>query len=181
VCTREIDGAAVEFGTSGYTKDHVFVLYDRATESVWYPMSDGTLDAVAGADHGRSIPFVAKPDPMPLGDWLAEHPDSEVLLPSEEDVAELEAMRTRPYLGVQFEKADGAIGIAAVVEGGPADTAGLKDGDRIIRIGGQPVDGRDAYRDAIRDNVAGDTVEFVVERAGRESAIPVTFGSRADH
>jgi hypothetical protein len=80
VCTREIDGRAVEFGTSGYTMDRIFVLYDRDTESVWYPLGDGTFDAVAGERNGLAIPFLAEPAPTPLGTWLEEHPETVILL-----------------------------------------------------------------------------------------------------
>lgn len=78
---REIDGRVVSFGTSGYTKDNVFVLYDRDTESVWYPLSDNTMDAVSGPRRGRSIPFLDQPERMPLAKWRALHPDTTVLLP----------------------------------------------------------------------------------------------------
>ncbi|MCP3905975.1 MAG: DUF3179 domain-containing protein [Planctomycetes bacterium] len=84
VCTRELGGRPVQFGTSGYTKDDVFVLYDRSSNSVWYPLSDESLDAVAGARRGESIPFLDEPTPVSLGAWLDEHPGSEILLPTED-------------------------------------------------------------------------------------------------
>ena len=79
--SREIDGQKAEFGTSGYTMNNVFVLYDRLTDSVWYPLGDGTMDAVSGQRKGTSIPILAEPAPMRLGRWLKDHPDSKVLLP----------------------------------------------------------------------------------------------------
>jgi hypothetical protein len=48
VCTPIIDGERVEFGTTGYTMGNVFVLYDRASDSVWYPLNDNSCDAVSG-------------------------------------------------------------------------------------------------------------------------------------
>jgi hypothetical protein len=81
VCGREIDGRTAEFGTTGYTMNNVFVLYDRSTGSVWYPLTDESFDAVAGPVKGAQIEFVAKPDKMPLRDWVAAHPDTLVLLP----------------------------------------------------------------------------------------------------
>lgn len=71
----------MKFGTSGYTMDNVFVLYDRLTDSVWYPLGNGTMDAVAGVLKGTSIPLLAEPSPVRLEDWLKVHPDSKVLLP----------------------------------------------------------------------------------------------------
>jgi len=78
---REIDGIEMTFGTTGYTMDNVFVLYDRTTESVWYPTSDSVLEATSGALAGRTIPFLDKPEPMTLGEWRARHLGTKVLLP----------------------------------------------------------------------------------------------------
>jgi membrane-associated protease RseP (regulator of RpoE activity) len=156
--------------------EHVFVLYDRSTDSVWYPMSDSTLDAVAGEWHGRSIPFVAKPAPTPLGAWLDMHPDSEILLPTDEDLERLERRRNRPYLGVRLGERDGAVVLESVVEDGPAGEADLEDGDVVSSIAGVPIESRRDLRGVMRDHAPGDVVEVVVERAGREVRVQVTLG-----
>ncbi|MCH7885530.1 MAG: DUF3179 domain-containing protein [Planctomycetes bacterium] len=78
---REIDGKVVTFGTSGYTMSNVFVLYDRETESVWYPTDEKHLEATSGARQGTRIEFLEKPTPMPLGQWRKMHPKTRVLLP----------------------------------------------------------------------------------------------------
>ena len=87
MCTREVGGETVEFGTSGYTHNSVFVLYDRTTRSVWHPMTAHTLDAVSGARQGDSLQLLAEPAPTPLSEWVALHPATTVLLPSEDDAA----------------------------------------------------------------------------------------------
>jgi hypothetical protein len=71
----------VEFGTSGYTLKNTFVLYDRKTGSVWYPLTGKTLDAVAGPAKGQSIEYLAKPRRMTLRQWRSRHPDTLVMLP----------------------------------------------------------------------------------------------------
>ena len=81
MCVRELDGRPVEFGTSGYTMDDVFVLYDRATDSIWYPVDDKTFQAVAGEKRGEALEILDEPAPMPLGEWLDQEPDTVVLLP----------------------------------------------------------------------------------------------------
>jgi hypothetical protein len=86
VCARKIDGRPAEFGTAGYTMDHVFVLYDRLTNSVWYPVHDDSLQAVGGTQKGTSIPFRDEMAPVPLGEWLDVHPASTVLLPAAEEL-----------------------------------------------------------------------------------------------
>lgn len=82
VYSRELDGEQLEFGTTGYTMDNVFVLYDRMTDSVWYPLGNGTMDAIAGQRKGTSIPLLDEPSPLRLEDWLKQHPESKVLLPT---------------------------------------------------------------------------------------------------
>lgn len=78
---RELDDEAVDFGTTGYTNNNVFVLYDRKTDSVWYPLTNGTLDAVSGPKKGQKIEFIDKPERMSLGEWKRDHPDTLVMLP----------------------------------------------------------------------------------------------------
>ncbi len=88
---REIDGETVTFGTTGYTFNNVFVLYDRKTDAIWYPLDDGGLDAIGGNRHGDKIPFIEKPPVETLGEWLGKHPDSQVLL---DDAGNLETNPT---------------------------------------------------------------------------------------
>jgi membrane-associated protease RseP (regulator of RpoE activity) len=59
-----------------------------------------------------------------------------------------------------------------VIDGTPAAKAGLEVGDRIISIGGLPIDDWDQVPDAL-ENRAGEPTEFVVERDGQEQVIDV--------
>ena len=70
-------------------------MYDRLTNSVWYPGQDATLEAVGGSRLGKSIWFLDEPARATLGEWLEEHPDTTVLLPTEEDLDHLERFRNR--------------------------------------------------------------------------------------
>jgi predicted metalloprotease with PDZ domain len=178
VCTRELDGEAVEFGTTGYTMDNVFVLYDRASDSVWYPTSDESLEAVSGKRQGDAIEILDEPAPLPLGEWLDTHPDSLVLLPSEEDLERMRRRRNRPYMGVQLGEHDGGLFLDEVMADTPAEAAGFENGDRIVSIGGVAVDARAALGEVISEHAIGDTVDVVVLRKGRELTLSLTFGSR---
>jgi len=82
VYSREQDGEEIFFGTTGYTMDSVFVLYDRQTESVWYPLKRGQMNAVSGPRKGDAIPILEKPKVVALGEWFESHPDSMVLVPA---------------------------------------------------------------------------------------------------
>lgn len=78
--------------------NHVFVLYDRATDSVWYPLKDGAFDAVAGQHKGRKLEFIAKPEVTTFERWVKLHPDTKILLPPQaatEEEREAAAKRVR--------------------------------------------------------------------------------------
>ncbi len=80
---REIDGQLTTFGTTGYTHKNTFLLYDRATDSVWYPLKTGEMNAISGKLAGKAMPFLGEPKRMPLAAWRDQHPDSLVLVGSQ--------------------------------------------------------------------------------------------------
>jgi len=178
VCTREIDGRTVEFGTTGYTKDNTFVLYDRDTQSVWYPLGDNTFDAVSGERQGTSVDFLDKPDPVALGAFLDDHPDAMILLPSEEDALMMRRSANRPYMGAMLEPAEGGVGIGRVVEDGPAAKAGLRAGDVILRMAGTKIESRRDLGGVIGDHEIGDVIEVQIDRDGGVLTVELTLGSR---
>jgi hypothetical protein len=69
----------------------VFLLYDRMTGTVWYPLDDGSFDGVGGSRLGDRIPFVEKPPVMKLKEWRAIHPASLVLLGDQRHLAKEQA------------------------------------------------------------------------------------------
>lgn len=79
---REKDGKTDEFGVSGYVYKDVFLIYDRKTESLWYPLDDEKWTAIAGPRKGETIPFMAEPGVVPLSEWRKDHPNTTVLLGS---------------------------------------------------------------------------------------------------
>ena len=76
---RDVAGETTTFGTTGYTYDDTFVLYDRSTESLWYPLDDTKWTAVSGPRMGETIPFIEEAL-VQLGEWRKKHPDTTVLL-----------------------------------------------------------------------------------------------------
>ena len=79
---REIDGKETTFGTTGYTYNRTFLLYDRRTESVWYPLENGEMNAISGPLQGKALQFLEEPDVIPLKEWRARYPETLVLIPS---------------------------------------------------------------------------------------------------
>ncbi len=75
--------------------NNVFVLYDRNTDSVWYPLNDNSFDAVSGPYKGQSLPFLEEPPVMRLHEWAALHPETLVLLPPPPSARELERRARR--------------------------------------------------------------------------------------
>ncbi len=68
--------------------------------------------------------------------------------------------------------------VAQVIPDGAADKAGMRDGDRILKIDGQDIDGFGAYRTATRDKSPGDTIDVVILRHGKELTLALTLAGR---
>jgi carboxyl-terminal processing protease len=88
------------------------------------------------------------------------------------DRAEYAAMRVSTaghYSGIGLEVAeqDGRVTVVAPIEGSPADRAGVRAGDVLLAIDGQPLAGAslDATIDRMR-GYAGSTIRLTLERAG---------------
>ena len=83
------------------------------------------------------------------------------------------------YLGVRSgDTPTGGAQVGAVVAGGPADKGGLRAGDRVVSIGGQPVRGADDLSAAVNDRKPGEKVEVTVERGGQRRTLTVTLGTQ---
>ncbi len=181
-----------------YARGHLIALALDATLRV---RSDGKhgLDelihaAVAQAERGHAI--------MPVSTrWLAERVDA--LVPAVGLGATLErwvavpdessevraalaaiglaldcARRTAVVLGLAAERDGAALRVLAVGEGGPADLAGIKPGDRIVSLDGAPPPPR--WPERIAHGAAGDKVLLGVTRAQRTLELHLTLESEAD-
>lgn len=178
MCTRQIRDEVVEFGTSGYTMDHVFVLYDRTSDSVWYPWKEGEVNAVSGPWQGEAVPILTEPAPQALAAWLAKHPDSEILLPSQDDLERIKARASRGYLGIRFKNDNGTVVVQEVMADSAASHAGFEPGDVLVSIGGGAVKTRRDASVLLRGRKVGDEVEIVVERGGKPKTLRPTFMKR---
>jgi len=104
----------------------------------------------------------------------------------------------RPYMGIRYialtaelaaeqdlsidfgaliaESPDGSQ--PGVVVGGPADSAGLRDGDVITAIDGTRIDSRTPLEDLLALHAPGDTITLEVVRDGRTLTVSLTLGTR---
>src|SRR5581483_9007632 len=86
------------------------------------------------------------------------------------------APTARPWLGVSMAKDPGGAGgvlVDRVVHGSPAEVAGLRAGDRIVRIGGARVAAGDAVVEAVAAHVPGDSLGVTYLRDGHEVTVVV--------
>jgi putative serine protease PepD len=82
------------------------------------------------------------------------------------------------YLGVSVEDSNGAVKLAEVRSGTPAEAAGLQAGDTIVSIDGQRVTTGDGLTSSISAKKPGDKVTIVFERGGQTHSVEVTLASR---
>ena len=82
VYDRTVDGKALELGVAGVLYNANFLMYDRATQSLW---SQFRGDALAGPLAGKKLVRVPSRQET-LAGWLERHPDSKVLAPPSDKV-----------------------------------------------------------------------------------------------
>ncbi len=88
--------------------------------------------------------------------------------------AKLQALT--PELSQEFNlQRPAGVVITSVTEKGPAARAGLKPGDVIVAVGGQPVDDPNAFDYRFMTHPLGGKVELGVVRGGKESKVAVAL------
>jgi putative serine protease PepD len=100
-----------------------------------------------------------------------------------EVVDALESGRTieRPWLGVRIADADGGgAQLVDVVNGSPADDAGLQAGDVVVQVAGERVDDGSDLRRAVAERDPGDELKLEVRRNGETREVTVELGNRSD-
>lgn len=82
------------------------------------------------------------------------------------------------YLGIQIKKDDvtGHLVIMAVVGDSPAEKAGLKIDDEIVKLDGADPGALEVFVEAIRAKKPGKKIKLTIHRAGKEQDIEVTLG-----
>jgi putative serine protease PepD len=92
---------------------------------------------------------------------------------------------THPVIGVLIDTAYKGEGVriagasqngsAPITKGGPADKAGLRPGDVILKFDGRPVTDPDQFVVAVRARSVGDTVQLTVLRGKAERTVRMTL------
>jgi putative serine protease PepD len=81
------------------------------------------------------------------------------------------------YLGVSLPN-DGAAQLDDVVDGAPADRAGLRAGDTVTAVDGDQIESGDELRERIDAKRPGDKLTLTITRSGNERTVEVTLGER---
>ena len=107
-----------------------------------------------------------------------------------QDLLENGYVSGRPYMGITYLAVTDAqtaaqlnvsaygVYVVDVVQGGPADKAGLKAGDRIVSIDGTEIAQRDDLGTLIQQHTAGDTLSITVARDGQMQTVSLTLGEK---
>jgi hypothetical protein len=77
VYSRQIDGQILTIVPAGWTYKNTFVLYDRETETLWYPYRKG-LKGIQGKYFNRWLPKISSEDTL-WKKWLQKNPGSKIL------------------------------------------------------------------------------------------------------
>lgn len=81
-------------------------------------------------------------------------------------------------LGVVLEDADGAPRVHEIMPGSGAEKAGIKPGDKVTTLNGQPVRSRQELVETVRQFQPGDKLALQVERGGEKLDVTATLGAR---
>jgi S1-C subfamily serine protease len=140
---------------AAFTAAAVRAIADRPTQLAFrdQPASHGMVataptSAPATGQTGGSAPRASG-----YGAWFGSIPD----------------MAGGPAKGVLF---------SGVSTGSPAEKAGLKAGDVLVRIGDNEITDLQAMTDVLRTFRPGDSTTVVVLRDGQELSVPLTFAAR---
>ena len=90
------------------------------------------------------------------------------------------AVMDRPYFGARIAPTAEGATVVHVVDGSPADTAGLEVGDLVVSIDDITLDERGALREALQGAEEGDKLAIVYTHDGTEKTASVTVGSAED-
>jgi S1-C subfamily serine protease len=84
----------------------------------------------------------------------------------------------RAYLGVRLAEVEGGVRLAEVIDGEPADDAGLRAGDIVLEAGGEPVSTAADIQGAVAAHKPGEELVLRIRRGGNERTVTVKLGTR---
>jgi serine protease Do len=83
------------------------------------------------------------------------------------------------FLGVGSEEtADGKLRVTKIGRESPAETAGIKVNDMILKIDGKEIQGKEMMQDMLKEKAAEDKLVLLLLRSGKEIEITVRLAKR---
>ncbi|MBT8036509.1 MAG: S1C family serine protease [Verrucomicrobiae bacterium] len=82
------------------------------------------------------------------------------------------------FLGFGSSDTEEGVIVGKVLEGGPADKAGIKTGDLVLGINEQKIADKAALKAILKEKTEGDELELSISRKGEELQIKVKLGKR---
>lgn len=82
------------------------------------------------------------------------------------------------WVGLTPEAGSGGVTVVEVTQGSPAEKYGLRKGDQIVAVSGQPVTTPEDMARVVQGFLPGDKVEFAINREGQAKIIPLELGVR---
>jgi S1-C subfamily serine protease len=125
---------------------------------------------------GRAAPEVA-PAPRPVVDLTGYRTTKSALRadPKQFTTTASDGVAAAGYLGVLIEDKSGKPVVEAVAPESPADDAGLREGDVVVKLGSRSYTSAAAVRDELRTRLAGDEIRLTVKRDGKTLEIAATL------
>ena len=87
----------------------------------------------------------------------------------------------RPWLGLYVGEAEDGLVVGGMAKGGPADAAGLREGDKLIDVAGEPVAGlAQFFRRVWSLGAAGTGIALTIRRRDADLVAMIRSGDRND-
>jgi hypothetical protein len=140
-----------------------------------YHRPSDTFDKIALWDETRIVRFVAD-----IAGRIANGPARPVFSSIQGEGGDNAAPRRttlQASLGIMPEYSDSVVGVpvGGLRTGGPAEKAGIKTGDVVVKIGDKSIRNIEEYMAALAGHKAGDTVSVTVKRNGQEVTVSVVL------
>ena len=145
--------------------------------ALWRSTDGGeTFERITGEGKSNGLPTVK------LGriglDWSVSEPNVVLAVIETEKISQ--EPENAAYLGVTAENAEVGARLTGITEDSPAEKAGLKEGDIVLRLAGETVVSWNAMQTMLRKRFADETSYLEVIRDGEAMEIEVSFSRRPE-
>jgi S1-C subfamily serine protease len=101
-----------------------------------------------------------------------------VLGRADDDTKKKSTEEERGFLGIQFQGMEGEPKISGFADNSPAEKAGLKEGDVIVKIRDKAIKEFSDIQDVMQKTKPGDKLSVTVKRDDKEKTFTVTLGTK---